>query len=61
MEDGSWAHVCKCTKEMGDLVGEPCNLDWQTAGEERPTYVPPKLEVEDNLEFFIVLEFLSPT
>lgn len=44
IEDGSWVHVCKCTKEMGELAGGPCNLDWDTAGEDRPTNPPPKLE-----------------
>lgn len=45
MEDGSFVHVCKCTKEMGELAGGPCNLDWDTAGDDRPTNPPPKLEV----------------
>ena len=46
MEDGSLMHICKCTKEMGELVGGPCNLNWHTAGDDRPTNPPPKLEVE---------------
>ena len=48
MEDGSLMHICKCTKEMGELVGGPCNLNWHTAGDDRPTNPPPKLEVEEN-------------
>merc|ERR1712013_385210 len=44
LEEGTWRHECKCTKEMSEVAGVPCNKDWTSAGDDRPTNPPPQLE-----------------